>query len=148
MNYIKAFTTYIKGIINARKNIDNFKVISFTKELGQWYVDYPEWKGKKGNLAMVAGADTMLDALCKKHNLSNHIVLKVCDYDYPQSYSNMFTELVRTDKGILGAFYKATETVEGFNDENKDKELYLCPVTLSVLGYYPKYIYFAVVNKH
>ena len=75
MNYIKAFTTYISGIFKAKRNKYRFKTISFTKENETWYVDYPEWKGNKANLAMVAGADTMLDALTK----NNHITLKVID---------------------------------------------------------------------
>ena len=47
---------------------------------------------------------------------------------------------------MFGSYYRCSDTIIGFNDKNKDSVLYLCPVTLSVLGYYPKYIYFYVTE--
>jgi hypothetical protein len=142
MNYIKAFTTYINGIFKAKRNKYRFKTISFTKENGTWYVDYPNWKGSKANLSMVAGADTMLDALTKK----NHISLRVIDSrcHLPGYEKDGLIELERVYKSLFGSYYKCTDNILGFNDKNEDTTLYLCPVTLSVLGYYPRYIYFRV----
>lgn len=144
MNYFKAFITYITGIFKAKRNQYCFKDVSFTKENGTWYVDYPEWKGSKANLSMVAGADTMLDALTKK----NHIALRVIDSrcQVPGYEKDGFIELERVSKDMFGSYYRCSDTIIGFNDKNKDSVLYLCPVTLSVLGYYPKYIYFYVTE--
>ncbi len=144
MNYFKAFITYITGIFKAKRNQYCFKDVSFTKENGTWYVDYPEWKGSKANLSMVAGADTMLDALTKK----SHIALRVVDSKchVPGYEKDGFIELERVSKDMFGSYYRCSDNIIGFNDKNKDSVLYLCPVTLSVLGYYPKYIYFYVTE--
>lgn len=142
MNYFKAFITYITGIFKAKRNPYCFKDVSFIKENGTWYVDYPEWKGSKAILSMVAGADVMLDALTKK----NHIALRVIDSKcHLLGYEkDGFIELERVSKDMFGSYYKCSDNIIGFNDKNEDTTLYLCPVTLSVLGYYPKYIYFRV----
>ena len=39
------------------------KELKFNKENDLWYIDIPEWKGTKGELLMVAGADKLLDVL-------------------------------------------------------------------------------------
>jgi hypothetical protein len=39
------------------------KNYKFNKEQGCWYIDLPNWAGTKGELQMVAGADTLLDHL-------------------------------------------------------------------------------------
>ena len=42
------------------------KQYRFVRESGGWYIDLPEYLeqgGSKGDLAMVAGADTMLDII-------------------------------------------------------------------------------------
>lgn len=152
MNYFKAFITYITGIFKAKRNQYCFKDVSFTKENGTWYVDYPEWKGSKANLSMVAGADTMLDALVNhvsyRPKNSNHISLRVIDSGcHIDGYDkDGFIELERVSKDMFGSYYRCSDNIIGFNDKNKDAVLYLCPVTLSVLGYYPRFIYFYVTG--
>lgn len=37
--------------------------LSFVKDAGTWYIDLPNWPWKRDNLAMVCGADKMLDLL-------------------------------------------------------------------------------------
>ena len=37
--------------------------LKFNKEADRWYIDLPDWTGTKGELEMVAGADTLLDCV-------------------------------------------------------------------------------------
>ena len=46
--------------------------LKFNKEADRWYIDLPDWTGTKGELEMVAGADTLLDELdLDKDNVVN-----------------------------------------------------------------------------
>ena len=81
---------------------------------GVWYVDFPDWPFAHHNLAMV------VEVIACKHpiSLSGYSILT-------KTYSNL----------LYGADYDAT----GF--ENLHRSVWICPVTLFVLGRYPKYLY-------
>lgn len=124
---IKAIFTILKALIFRRKQYD----VSFTKESnGRWYVDFPGWPLSHDNLEMVAGADDLLDYL---NDGSNHVKIHVEISKINKTTAEI--KLVKDySKLTRGAFY---------NVENggRTKRLWLCPVTLCVLGRYPKYIY-------
>lgn len=63
---------YFKAKTSPPKEYD----VSFHREeYDDWYIDFPEWPGRKSDLAMVAGADKMLEAI--GHGKPNvHIIIR------------------------------------------------------------------------
>ena len=49
-------------------------VYKFYKENSTWYIDLPTWQGDKADLAMVLGADTLLDHLANVNGRIKQIV--------------------------------------------------------------------------
>ena len=113
--------------------------VSFTKESnGRWYVDFPNWPLSHDNLEMVAGADDLLDIL---NNGTNHVSLEV----YTKKPKEYDVELMKVHSALTkGAFYTVETPLEEWENPNamRRKQLWLCPVTLTVLGHYPKQIFF------
>jgi hypothetical protein len=52
----------------------------FYKDEGTWYVDLPEWEGSRADLAMVSGADIMLDIVSQGEN-DIKVLLSTEDFD-------------------------------------------------------------------
>jgi len=121
----------------------------FNKENGIWYIDLPEYLeaglGFKGNLMMVAGADTMLDIL------SDHTETVQVKFG-SQPFEGCTHTLLGTGKGMnkevldavghpeveYGGYYYCPEL--GFT-------IWLCPVTEYVFqGGYPDNIYVQVIK--
>src|SRR5688572_15379274 len=119
----------IRGIYRAiRPKVKYPLTLSFTKEDGTWYIDLPSYPGPKAALAMVAGADTLCDQLSKDGT----------------------TAVVKVDNTpFIGADYALTIFAENPGgtymavDLSMDKEpfsVWLCDVTVFVLGEFPEYI--------
>lgn len=53
--------------------------VSFTKENGEWYFDYPNYPFLKGNLRMILGSDKLLDLLVLNsvQKSGSHITIEV-----------------------------------------------------------------------
>ena len=84
------------------------------------------------NLAMVGGADKLCSYLADGRQT---IRVKVIAGQHPLLFSG-YCLLTKTYSNLLyGADYDAT----GFEDFHRS--VWICPVTLFVLGRYPKYIY-------
>lgn len=129
----KWFWLLLKAMIVRKSTIK----LSFTKEdNGQWYIDFPNWPLSHDNLEMVAGADDMLDLL---NDGSNHVCLLMSET--PMNDSIELTKVY--SKLTKGAFYTA-KGIKGWGNPNaiREKQLWICPVTLTVVGHYPKKIYF------
>ena len=99
---------------------------------GLWYVDYPNWPFDHHNLMMVAGADEMCAFLSDDDkNTYVSVIPTNKEEDHPG-----YAKLIQQEYSLTGgSTYKVTG-LEGF-----DKDIWLCPVTLFVLGEYPKYLY-------
>ncbi|MCM1293362.1 MAG: hypothetical protein NC111_05915 [Bacteroides sp.] len=92
------------------------------------------WDGNRANLQMVAGSDDLLSYLDteKKHSVTIHVIpsetqLTVDDH----------IELRQLDKSLTGGSHYDATSFPGF----RMSRIWICPVTLCVLGRYPKYIY-------
>ncbi|WP_420378783.1 DUF6717 family protein [Gilvibacter sp.] len=111
----------------------------FYKEATGWYIDLPNWPFAKSHLAMVCGADTLLDSLA-----DGGIEVEIEYHTKP--FEGNQDSIVRTEKlGLTkGANYKG-----GREDliANENNQLWLCPVTLWVFGRYPKKIYLKVLTN-
>jgi hypothetical protein len=90
----------------------------FVKEYGRWYIDLPQWTGSKGDLLMVAGADTLLEKL-SENNDEVAIALDVNPFESANVMKMLFKTPVvggatyRTDNGHLLWLCKVTEFVFG-----------------------------------
>lgn len=131
---------YINGVVNARSKKENVYQLAFVKEAdGGWYIDLPSWEGAHANLAMVAGSDLLLDHLLKQNNR-----VEVVKSDVPlPTYDNdsRFFRCEQIDTSLFGGSTYNVFGVEGFNHT-----IWICPVTLFVLGEYPKFIYIRQKN--
>ena len=135
IKYLKWIWLIIKAIFKKPS------VVSFTKEHDdRWYVDFPNWPLAHYHLMMVAGSDTLLEIL---HNGTNHVSLKVKTSNKEKSIPRTI-ELVKIKSTITGgAYYKLKTPLKDWDRTS----LWLCPVTLAVLGHYPKYIYIKKLNE-
>ena len=140
---ILVILTLIKNII-IRKNkymlhfkykFDGFK---------QWYYDWDadhifKWAFDENNLEMVSGTDGICEYLSDGRQ---HITVDIIASRYPisnETVDNKYVKFVRKPlvKGLIN------RCILGANYVNKldNTIIWICPVTLFVLGRYPKYLY-------
>ncbi len=102
------------------------------EEDGLWYVDFPNWPFDHHNLLMVAGADQMCAFLSDDDkNTWVNVIPTNKEEDHPG-----YAKLIQKDHSLMGGSTYEVTGLEGFN-----RDIWLCPVTLFVLGNYPKYMY-------
>lgn len=107
----------------------------FVKESGGWYIDLPEYLaqgGSKADLAMVAGADTMLDIMAEERDeVTVTLDLK------PFAGADLL-ELEEVCDPFIGGGYYVLYTYKG---EPVNHRMWLCDVTNFVFGHLPEKIY-------
>jgi hypothetical protein len=102
------------------------------EEDGLWYIDYPNWPFSHHNLLMVAGADDLCAFLSDDDKVTRVSVIPSKERAEHEGYF----ELEQLESGLTtGSTYQVNH-LDGF-----DRNIWICPVTLFVLGTYPKYIY-------
>ena len=102
------------------------------EEDGKWYVNFPGWPFDHHNLMMVAGADRLCDFLSDDDAFAYvDVVPSKRKIDKPG-----YACLVRGEHSLVGGSTYTATGLPGF-----ERDIWLCPVTLFVLGQYPKYIY-------
>ena len=107
------------------------KNYTFNKEQGSWYIDLPNWEGTKGELQMVAGADTLLDHLSNNGTKVN--VALSTDKVFTDTEFQTLKRIVKTPPN--GCIYHL-----GFTP------VWLCNVTKFVFdGIFPRQIHFKVM---
>ncbi len=99
---------------------------------GCWYVDFPGWPFSHHNLMMVAGADKLCAFLSDD---DIHACVKVIPANKEEDHPG-YAKLVQKEHSLTGGSTYQVTGLEGF-----ERDIWLCPVTLFVLGQYPKYIY-------
>jgi hypothetical protein len=143
--------------ITGRK--EEYKLSFNREEEDRWFVDFPNWPWKKGNLEMVCGADKFLDLLSEGKDRVSVIAKatseKLDEAEFQQLMQDGWHELSQTQSSLTGG---ATYTVRGnkaeqfmrqhpLTGESMARTLWLCPVTLFVVGRYPKYFYVKAVEE-
>ena len=107
------------------------KNYKFNKEEGCWYIVLPNWTGTKGELQMVAGADTLLDQLSNNGTTVN--VALSTEKVINESGFQTLKSIIKTPPN--GCIYHL-----GFTP------VWLCNVTKFVFeGIFPNQIHFKVV---
>lgn len=108
------------------------------EEDGCWYIHYPGWPFSHHNLLMVAGASQMCTFLSDDDKFTYVSVIPSGKrLDKPE-----FAELVQKDHSLAGGSTYDVHNLPGFT-----RDVWICPVTLFVLGEYPKYIYVRKESK-
>lgn len=115
----------------------------FYKKEGTWFIDLKFWPLSKSHLAMVFGADKLLDKLSEgkdevtiqysKRGIIGFDGILQRDYILDGDYMN-------------GAVYDLKYmNIDGYScDGNKKNNIWLCAVTLFIFFTYPKEIFFKV----
>ena len=130
--YAKLAWVYAKGICGFRRKVYDLTFV-YVPEDKLWYIDMP-WPGDRYNLAMVAGSNHLLSFLDTKKE--NRVSVLVRPSKKKLTGMMGYFECVKQFSGLFaGATYKVNG-LEGFT-----REIWICPVTLTVLGHYPQYIY-------
>lgn len=127
----RAIHHFVKGIFC---NSKGEYTLTFVQDPdGRWYIDMP-WSGNRANLEMVAGADDLLTFLDteRKHKVTIHVVPSE-----EELFIDDHTELCQIDKSLTGGSHYDATDFDGF----RMRRIWICPVTLCVLGCYPKYLY-------
>ena len=134
----KVIAQYIKGVYDARRDKEKTYHLAFNREAnGGWYIDLPEWEGAHAQLAMVAGADDLLEFVGEGNPRVEVTVVKSSEtVDELDNDPRFFRCDVLSSNPVGGATYDVR--LKGFN-----RTMWLCPVTLFVLGEYPRHLYIA-----
>ncbi len=103
----------------------------------RWYVDFPGWPFDHHNLMMEAGADKLCEFLSDDDRFAH---VSVIPSNKPLDKPG-YACLVQGRYSLTGGSFYNVTGLEGF-----EREIWLCPVTLFVLGRYPKYIYIKKTN--
>ena len=133
---LKTVPKFAKGIMGLRKKAYQLSFVFVPKD-NLWYIDMP-WPGDRYNLAMVAGSNKLLDYLCEK---DNRVTIEVLPRNRRETHDGFF-ECEQTASALLGGSFYDVHGLEGFT-----RDIWICPVTLCVLGHYPKYIYIRTISE-
>lgn len=139
------------GSVTGKKNEYD---LTFVREDGdRWYIDLPSWPWHHANLEMVCGADRMLEILSEGRD-KVRLQVKVSQTPFAEEVveemiKDGWIELTQIKSSLSGG---ATYTTRGeqmkdfyhehpITHERSPRTVWLCPVTLFVVGQYPKYFY-------
>lgn len=132
LTYAKLAMRFAKGILSFRKSVYDLSFV-FVPEDNTWYIDMP-WPGDRYNLAMVGGSDKLLDFLCEEDD-GDRVSVRVLPRKEREQHEGFF-ECEMSCSALCGGADYRVHGLEGFT-----RNIWICPVTLTVLGHYPKYIY-------
>lgn len=113
-----------------------YKLQFYKEKDGCWYVDFSHWPFSHDNLAMVSGADKMFELLSDGDLSVEVSVIPTKKKGQHEGY----IELEQTEHSLFGSSTYQVKYVP-FIERYKRDTLWICPVTLFVLGHYPKFIY-------
>ena len=136
INNFRAIHHFVKGVLcNGRGEY----TLTFVQDPDdRWYIDMP-WSGRRANLEMVAGSDDLLSFFDTEGN--HRVTLHVVPSETPLQVEG-HTELRQLDKSLTGGSHYDVTDIDGFHLNR----IWVCPVTLCVLGRYPKYLYIKKVE--
>ena len=134
MKYAKLAWVYAKGVCGLRRKVYDLQFV-FVPEDNLWYIDMP-WPGDRYNLAMVAGSNHLLTFLDTKKENRVRVFVHPSKKQHTGNDVEGYFELDKQFSRLLGGATYKVNGLEGFT-----REIWICPVTLCVLGHYPQFIY-------
>ncbi len=132
--YAKLAWVYAKGISGFRRSEYDLSFV-YVPEDKLWYIDMP-WPGNRYNLAMVAGSNHLLTFLDTKKEERVRVLVQPSKKPRKELLDEGFFECEKQFSRLLGGATYRVNGLVGFT-----REIWICPVTLAVLGHYPHYIY-------
>jgi hypothetical protein len=120
------------------------KIYRFYKDENGWFIDLKWFPLNKGYLVMIGGADIFLDFLSKNEN---EIYLKISSKYFPYFTGKITESLINRNwffKLKFGTFYK--KFIKPRRKIGYEQEIYLCPVTILIFGWYPKTIFYKIIK--
>ena len=164
MDMIKKIYTIlvlIKNLILRKKHYKLHFIAENDPPIKRWYYDFKHWGFDKANLEMVAGADSLCELYAKGNNevtvdimATKHLLGPKDMKNYDLFVGEKFIidgqthqgTIIKSqlDKYLYGRNYTNVKT-NVYTNQTKIITMWICPVTLFVLGRYPNYIY--IKNK-
>ena len=139
MTYVMVIPVLIKAIYQRRVG-NGFYEVSFTKIGRKWYCDVPGFpKELFEHTLMVGGASKFLEYYSRGETRIKATIKIASEMD--DRYFCGFRLYKNSSTLTGGAFYK--DPSGNFNEE-----IWLCPVTLFLLGKYPERILIYKINKN
>ena len=137
---LKKITSIFKLLRNVIIRREHYS-LTFVKENGNWFYDFKNWGFSHDNLMMVAGADE----LCELYSGGNdRFTINIVASRIPlDKLKETHTEFKGEEWPDDYSF--SDRILYGRNYESSERDMWICPVTLFVLGRYPNYIY---IEKH
>ena len=142
----KIYTVLIlaKNILIRKKKYKLHFIAENDTPIKRWYYDFKHWGFDHANLEMVAGADTLCEYYARG---KNELTINITASEKPIDHTtNLCDEFIAEplpkewtswkDKLIWGRNYTHIDANDGY-----EVKMWICPVTLFVLGRYPKYLY-------
>ena len=111
----------------------------------RWYYDFKHWGFDHANLEMVSGADKLCELYANgKDEVTVEIIASKKKQNLPtQLYDEYVAQDIIIDELHQGRFINSQldKILYGRIYQKGYTQMWICPVTLFVLGRYPKYIY-------
>ena len=143
MKKIYTIIVLIFNVLIRRKKYELHFVAENDPPIKRWYYDFPHWGFNHGHLEMVAGADRLCELYANgKDEVTVNIIAtnkKAKQYNKNEVDEFIAEEQQKGTKFIDKLIYGRTYT--SVNENGNLITMWICPVTLFVLGRYPKYIY-------
>ena len=134
--YVKAAGVLVRAAIG-RFWSNGFYHVWFVKKGGKWYCEVPGFPKPLFEHTMMVGGEAKLLEYYSRGDEHIEVEFKVADDEEAQHYCGM--QLTLSESSLTsGAFYKG----------GIDGEVWLCPVTLFLLGRYPKNILIYRIHKN
>ena len=120
--------------------------LKFNKEAdGAWYIDFPGYPFSHHNLMMVAGADRLCQYAAEKEGHPEYALVDVTTGENHIDGKIPDIVMTRFDKGYGASYHNSTPdglppVIHGEERDIDVSDAWICPVTLLVLGRYPKQI--------
>lgn len=142
--------TLIKNVIVRKTHYKlhfRYKFIGFKEWLYDWDRDHRfKWAFAEENLAMVSGADELCETFSNgKQYIEVYIIAKS---KYDKSISKDEYIVYKREKMSKGTLMERYANGATYRDIISLDTIWICPVTLFVLGRYPKYLYIKKPLQH
>jgi hypothetical protein len=134
------------NLIVRRKHYKLHFIAENDPPIKRWYYDFPHWGFNHANLEMVSGADALCDLYA---NGKDEVTVDIMASKKQLNLSpQLYDEFVAQDIIIDGMTHQGNfissqldKFLYGRTYQKGYTQMWICPVTLFVLGRYPKYLY-------
>ena len=136
----------LKNFIFRKKKYTLHFIAENDPPIKRWYYDFKYWGFDHANLEMVSGADKLCELYSNgKDEVTVEIIASKKKQDLPTQLYDEFEaqDIIIDGMTHQGRFINSQvdKLLYGRTYQKGYTQMWICPVTLFVLGRYPKYIY-------